>query len=367
MKLSFVIPNLNGGGAEKVLCSILNELVKTKNNYIVHLILVKKEGVYIDSLDERVIIFDLKQLNVRNSLVGIANYLKSEKPDFFVSSLDYMNLVSSFAHLISRSESKLILWEHNHLSIHSKKTISKSSILNKLIVRYFYIRSSKIISVSKGVKNDLVKNFNIPKNKITTCYNPGYDIDIFDKSLNSDPDIPKFGEYIISVGRLSKQKNYSNLLKAFNYLKKNNKKKIKLVIVGEGPEYNNIIENIKSFGLTKDVVLVGFKKNPFPLIMNASVFVLSSDNEGFGLVLVEALALGKQIVSTDCQSGPKEILKNGEFGQLVPVGNYKRLAVSINKSLNGEIFFDENSLLERAKDFSIEKSSRSFTRIINSI
>ena len=125
MKLSFVIPNLNGGGAEKVLCNTLNELVKIKDNYIIHLILVKKEGVYVNDLDERIIIFDLKQSKVRNSLVGITNYLKLEKPNFFISSLDYMNLVSSFAHLISRSESKLILWEHNNLSIHSKKTISK--------------------------------------------------------------------------------------------------------------------------------------------------------------------------------------------------------------------------------------------------
>jgi hypothetical protein len=137
--------------------------------------------------------------------------------------------------------------------------------------------------------------------------------------------------------------------------------------VGEGPEKKNILNKIESMGLTGRVILVGFKQNPMPLIMNSCLFVLSSNNEGFGLVLIEALALKKQIVSTDCPSGPREILMDGKFGQLVPVNDSKKLAISIQKSIEGQINFNENSLLKRAKYFNLERFYKSFLLMIENI
>ena len=358
---------MKGGGAEKVLFRLLNYIAKIKNRYDIHLLLVKKEGLLLDGLNENIKIFDFKKNHVRNSLFDIINYLKIQKPDVFISSLDYMSLMSSLAYKVSSSKASFMIWEHNNLSIHSKKTLSKSLFLNKILIKVFYSFSKKIIAVSNGVRDDLVANFNLPSSKVVTIYNPAFDSDIILKSTDACDDFLKIdNNYIIAVGRLAKQKNYPNLIKAFKILKSNgDKKDIKLVILGEGPERQNIIDLIKSLNLMDEIFLFGHKSNPFPLIKNSSVYVLSSINEGFGLVLIEALALKKQIVSTDCPSGPKEILNDGEFGKLVPVNNATKLSEGLLAVLNGEISFEERSLFNRAQSFSVENCFREFSNLLN--
>ena len=358
---------MKGGGAEKVLVKFLNYIAKSQNGYDIDLLLVKKEGLLLDELNKNIKIFDFNKNHVKNSLLNIINYLRIQKPDYFISSLDYMNLISSLAYKISNSKSNFLIWEHNNLSIHSKKTISNSLFLNKILIKVFYSFSKKIIAVSNGVKDDLIANFNFSSSKVVTIYNPAFDSDIISNSKDACDDFLKINNnYIISVGRLAKQKNYPNLIKAFKILKSHgDKKDIKLVILGEGPERQNIIDLIKSLNLMDEVFLLGHKSNPFPLIKNASIFVLSSDNEGFGLVLVEALALKKQIVSTDCPSGPKEILKDGKFGKLVPVNNAAKLSEGLLAMLNGEIFFEERSLFKRAQSFSVENCFIEFSNILN--
>lgn len=358
---------MKGGGAEKVLVKFLNYIAKSQNGYDIHLLLVKKEGILLDELNKNIKIFDFNKNHAKNSLFNIINYLRIQNPDYFISSLDYMNLISSLAYKVSNSKSVFLIWEHNNLSIHSKKTISNSLFLNKILIKVFYSFSKKIIAVSNGVKDDLIANFNFSSSKVVTIYNPAFDSGIILNSKDSCDDFLKIdNDYIIAVGRLAKQKNYPNLIRAFKILKTyEDKKDIKLVILGEGPERQNIIDLIKSLNLMDEVFLLGHKSNPFPLIKNASIFVLSSDNEGFGLVLVEALALKKQIVSTDCPSGPKEILKDGKFGKLVPVNDAEKLSEGLLDILNGEIFFEKRSLFKRAQSFSVENCFREFSNLLN--
>lgn len=367
MKLAFIIPNLKGGGAEKVLSTLLNFISKNNTRYNVHLLLVKKEGRLLKTLDKNIKIFDFKKDHARKSLFDIINYLNVEEPDYFISSLDYMNLISSLAYKLSNSKSKFLIWEHNNLSLHSKKTISRFLSINKIFIKLFYSFPKKVIAVSNGVRDDLITNFNFSSDKIITIYNPAFDPDIITKSIEVDIDLLKIkNNYIIAVGRLARQKNYPNLIKAFKILKNNDKvKDLKLVIVGDGPEKHNIINLISSLNLSDEVFLIGYKINPFPLIKNASVYALSSNNEGFGLVLIEALALKKQIVSTDCPSGPREILNNGEFGTLVPVNDPVRLSEGLLAALNGEPLFEKESLLKRAQSFSVDKCSKLFFNLLN--
>ena len=358
---------MKGGGAEKVLFKLLNYIAKSQNKYDIHLLLVKKEGSLLEGLNKNIKIFDFNKNHVKNSLFDIIYYLRIQKPDYFISSLDYMSLISSLAYKISNSNSDFLIWEHNNLSIHSKKTISKSLFLNKILIKIFYSFSKKIIAVSNGVKDDLIANFNFSSSKVVTIYNPAFDSGIILSSREDCDDFLKIdNNYIIAVGRLAKQKNYPNLIKAFKILKTHdNNKDIKLVILGEGPERQNITELIESLNLMDEIFLLGHKSNPFPLIKNASIFVLSSNNEGFGLVLIEALALKKQIVSTDCPSGPSEILKDGKFGKLVPVNNAVKLSEGLLAILNGEIFFEKRSLLERAQSFTVENCFKEFSNLLN--
>ena len=138
-----------------------------------------------------------------------------------------------------------------------------------------------------------------------------------------------------------------------------------LVIIGEGPEKNNILQKINQLKLNENIMLTGFKSNPFPLMKKSSLVVLSSDWEGLAIVLIEALALKKQIVSTDCPNGPREILDNGKFGLLVPMNSPEKLAEGMAKIIKGEVKFDEPLLLRRAKYFSIEKGFNQFMEIIH--
>lgn len=134
---------MKGGGAEKVLCKFLNYIAKSQNGYSIDLLLVKKEGLLLDELNKNIKIFDFNKNHARSSIFSIIKYLRIQKPDYFISSLDYMNLISSLAYKISNSKSGFLIWEHNNLSIHSKKTISNSMFLNKILIKVFYSFSKK--------------------------------------------------------------------------------------------------------------------------------------------------------------------------------------------------------------------------------
>ena len=132
MKVAFFIPNMRLSGAEKVLHNLLNKMVMTYPQFSIHLILAKKEGVLITSLSKGIKIVDCNKLHVKSCLFDLIKYYNDEKPDYFISLLDYVNIISSLAHKLSGSKSRLLLWEHNTLSIHSKLTISRYSTPKKI-------------------------------------------------------------------------------------------------------------------------------------------------------------------------------------------------------------------------------------------
>ena len=367
MKITFFIPNMRGGGAERVLQNLLNKMISTYPHFHIHLILAKKEGVLLNDIKSEIKIIDCKKLHVRSCLIDLIKYFNVEKPDYFISSLDYTNIIASLAHKCSKSKSKLVIWEHNTLSIHSKNTICKYHYLNNILIRFFYKRADRIIAVSKGVKDDLIAEYNLKKNKIYVIYNPVFNPAIIENAKIEDNDEENQNKnFIVAVGRLAKQKNYFNLIEAYRILMESkNINHMDLVIIGEGPEKNNILQKINQFKLNKNIMLTGFKSNPLPLMKKSSLVVLSSDWEGLAIVLIEALALKKQIVSTDCPNGPREILDNGKFGLLVPMNSPEKLAEGMAKIIKGEVKFDEPLLLRRAKYFSIEKGFNQFMEIIH--
>ena len=336
-------------------------------HFLIHLILSKKEGVLLKGLNRKVKIFDCDKLHIRSCLFDLIKYFNIEKPDYFISLLDYTNIIASLAHKCSKSKSKLVIWEHNTLSIHSKETICKYHYLNNILIRYFYKRADRIIAVSKGVKDDLIAEYNLKKNKIYVIYNPVFNPAIIENAKIEDNDEENQNKnFIVAVGRLAKQKNYFNLIEAYRILMESkNINNMDLVIIGEGPEKNNILQKINQLKLNENIMLTGFKSNPFPLMKKSSLVVLSSDWEGLAIVLIEALALKKQIVSTDCPNGPREILDNGKFGLLVPMNSPEKLAEGMAKIIKGEVKFDEALLLRRAKYFSIEKGFNQFMEIIH--
>ena len=326
MKIFFILPSLAGGGAERVLLTLANGFSKKSNN--VYLLLIDNQGVYKDEVLENIQIINLESNRVLSSFFSIRQWIIEIEPDIIFSSIAHLNLLLLFIKkTIKKSKSKFIIRESNTLSKVNKKSIKIAII--KTLVKKFYPVSDLIIVPSKGVAKDLINNFNI-KNKIEFMNNPiDYNwLKSQSKKPLEDPFLLQSSKnFIVGVGSLTKQKDFSTLIKAFLAVKK--KKDFKLIILGEGPERSSLEQLIIRLGLENDVSMPGFVKNPFNYLKASSLFVLSSLFEGSPNVLIQALLLNIPCVSTNCQSGPREILRDGKYGQLVEVGDHLEMSEAI--------------------------------------
>lgn len=359
--IAIFLPSLSGGGAEHMMLILANEF--SKMGYSVELVLAKYEGPYLNKVNPNVKIVNLKSKRVISSLIPLIRYLKTRKPEVLLSALNHANIIAIIAKFISGSKTNVVISERNNLStvINNNKNLANSILV--LLMKFFYPLAHATIAISHGVADDLSKTIGIKKDKISVVYNPAVTDDIREKSLEniSHPWFEKNSPpVIIAVGRLTPQKDFQTLIKAFSIIRK--EKKCKLVILGEGESRGDLEKLISQHMLNEDIALPGFVENPLPWMRNSSVFVMSSAWEGFGNVLVEAMACGTAVVSTDCPSGPNEILENGKWGRLVPVGNSFALADAILKTLEDEII---PNVAERAKNFNSLHAANGYLNVIN--
>jgi len=265
--------------------------------------------------------------------------------------------------LLSGMRNSLFLSDHEHLSHAYLGQHRVRPVYLKNLIRFTYPLASGVIAVSQGVKDDLCRLGNLSEKRVKVIYNPAA-IGISPVRESSDTSDRLWGEgftfHLLAVGRLSVEKDFRTLIKAFSLLPKS--LKAKLIILGEGSSRKELEELVMQFGLTERVALPGFVVDPYPFFRSADLFVLSSEWEGFGNVIVEALECGLPVVSTDCPSGPSEILEDGRYGRLVPVGDHVALAAAMVKSLSEE--HDREALMKRAKDFSVRKISDEYLAYI---
>lgn len=360
-KFAFFISSLTGGGTVRVFTNLANNLIKKGAE--IDMVVGKKEGPFLKKLDKRVNIINhnsshkYKRLFIINLLLLI-KYLKKERPNILISTGTHANIVASLAKLILGSSANVVVCRE------------VSSLNNKIFINFLikilFIKNNKIIAVSNGVKQDLLKNSFINSKKIKVIYNP-----IFKKSITIRANdkithsfFNKNNKIIIAIGRLSKIKDFPTLIKAFKILSKSNEN-LRLIILGEGKERDNLEKLIKNYNIENKVDLPGFKDNPYAYLSKSDVFVLSSLSEGFGNVLVEAMACGTPVISTNCPGGPPEILDNGKYGKLVPVSDFKLLAKAIEESLKNPT--NPEILIKRAKDFDVEKITNKYIGLIKKI
>lgn len=364
IKVYFFLPTLNGGGAERVTINILKGI--DRNTFSQKLILGNKIGAYIKEVPPYVPVMDLHKKHVRYALLELGKLLRREEPDILFSALGHANLVALMSSFLARNATKVVVSIH---TTPSRAALEKRSLKSKLVFRLepvLYSRADKVVVVSKGVKNDVEECLGLKKEKIALIHNPIVDyklIKLSHQRINhpwlNNPDI----SVIISVGRLSEAKDYSTLLKAFRVVR--NKLPAKLVILGEG-KARRFLENLaEKLNIESHLEMPGFIENPYKYVAKASVFVLSSTREGLPTVLVEAMACGVPVVSTDCPFGPKEIIEQGINGILVPVRNPKLLAEAIlkvlrNKDLSTKLIKEEK---KRAKDFEINKIVKEYEKL----
>ena len=274
--------------------------------------------------------------------------------------------VSIISWLLSGFRQKIILSDHNFLSISCIRELNISRLTLKFTMGITYRLATHVIAVSKGVKADLHELSGLSDNKISVIYNPVTQIPLVGVKVTKE--VKKlwkdgFDYHILAVGALEDQKGFDDLIIAFS--KVCEKVNAQLIILGEGSRRELLTNLILKLNLVSKVSMPGFVKEPYLWFETADLFVLSSKWEGFGNVIVEALECGVPLVCSDCESGPREILEDGKYGVLVPVGDTDALASSIYDSLFTH--HDKNALIDRSKDFSIDTISQQYLSLFNSV
>jgi glycosyltransferase involved in cell wall biosynthesis len=359
-RIAFFIPSLERGGVERTLVNLLKAFVT--QGYCVDLLFAYARDEFLKQVPETVRIISLRSARRMPSLKGLvpprvsislttlpklSAYLRQAQPEVLISFQS--SVVAVWAQKLARSTTRLIVRESNTPSkaiAEDKRLLAK---LVPLLKRLSYPRADVIVANSKGAAQDLARILHLPVQKIHIIYNPTYDDSILEKSqepLNHPWFQPGEPPVILGVGRLTHQKDFATLIRAFAIVRK--ELECRLVILGEGEERPKLEALAKELGIGEDVDLPGFVDNPYKYMARASLFVLSSRYEGLPNVLIEALACGTPVVSTDCPSGPREILMNGKGGLLVPVGNAEKMATAILKLLRDKSF--AQSLLQFARE-----------------
>lgn len=331
-RLALFLPGLYEGGAERIILNLAKGI--SARGYAVDLVLARAEGPYMAQIPETVRLVDLKARRVLGSAPALIKYLQRERPTALLSAM-FANVIALWARRSCGIPQRLVITEHNTLSsVVKNKNDLRWQVYPKL-AGWFYPWADNIIAVSNDVADDLTRVAKIPQDLIRVIYNPIVTPDLQEKS-EAPLEHPWFkdGEppVILAVGRLTDQKAFDVLIRAFSFVRKNCP--VRLLILGEGENRSALQSLIWQLGLEQDVKLMGFVQNPYPYMAHASLFVLSSRWEGLPTVLVEALYLGTPIIATDCPGGSREILKDGQFGRLVPVDAPLVLAEAIERSLN---------------------------------
>ena len=323
----FAIPDLGGGGAEKIFVSLIAEL-KMRNVKLLCL-LGSNQKAY--DLPKKTRIIKIGTGSALQRITRICTIVQREKPKAVISFRPQMNLDMIVARMKTNID-RLILTHHTTMSSMGEKADRYGSLVRR--INRFYPLADTIVAVSEGVKNDLVRNLGLPTEKVSVIYN-GIDVDKINRLAGETVrEHPWFNEaipVIVNIGSLRYQKGHIYLLRAFAKLRR--KTECRLVILGKGPLAGDLKLTTKRLGIEKLVCFLGFQKNPYKFLKRASVFVLSSVCEGFPTAVLEAMAVGVPVVSTDCKSGPREMIKNGVSGILVPPANAAALADATKKIL----------------------------------
>ncbi len=302
----------------------------------------------------------------RPPLFSLAHFVWTEKPDVVLSFLNYPNIALLLSARFCGHRTRFVVSVRNHISTSAE--FGKSRWMHRFpgLMRRFFPDADGVIVPSEGVAQDVAEITGMARSEIRVIYNPVFRPELLhmaDQEVEhpwlQDDDIP----VMLAAGKLKPQKDFGNLIRAFACVR--SKRSVRLIILGSGGKIDEIVSLAEELGVSDDVDLPGHVENPYPYMKRASVFVLSSLFEGLPNVLIEALACGCPVVSTDCPSGPSEILDRGKCGRLVPVSDHLALADAIEATLENPP--SREQMVERARVFSLEDSVAGYERAIRAI
>ena len=403
MRIAFLLDNLSGGGAEKVILNLAAGFARL--GYQVDLLVCKAEGVLRNYIPAGVNLIPLQPVSsargtaaamfadpagyreILGTIVSrkklpkafryipaISRHLKQSSVALLVSALPKSNINAVLAQRMSGTDTRVVLGAHIHLSAQDSEAMSRGKSRIRALrpmMRRYYRQANVVVAVSKGVARDTREYLDLPEDTVSTIYNPvaakeivGLSEELPEHAWFENRDVP----VVLGIGRFVKQKNFPLLVRAFAELRK--KRRVRLVLLGgddsscEQTRHKAELEELAAeLGVAEDLDMPGYKENPYPYFRRASVFALSSQFEGFGNVLVEALFCGCPVVSTDCPSGPAEILRDGEFGRLVSVDDAQGMADALDAMLEEKI--DSRVLRARGEEFSVDQAVDNYNKLFN--
>ncbi|QCQ22763.1 glycosyltransferase [Desulfoglaeba alkanexedens] len=394
-RIALYLPNFAGGGRERVMLHLAEGFLA--GGYSVDLVVNRAEGAYLGRVPQRADVVELKRHNVilgrllalratspkgwralarpvlfsrkpsgeLRYLGSLVRYLRTYHPAGLIAAGPYCNLNAVWARRLVQVCTRVMLTAHNTLSRMIADKGRKGAKWRELpfLIGCIYRQADAIVAVSQGVADDLSSTAGLPRERITTIYNP-----VVTPELAALPAAPAPHPWledggppvIVAAGRLVPQKNFPLLIEAFARLRR--RRLARLLILGEGEQRGELEALASQLSIAADVALPGFVANPYAAFARAALFVLSSDYEGLGNVVIEALACGCPVVSTDCPSGPAEILDNGRYGELVPVGDAAALSAAMARALDAPP--PRELLRRRGDDFTLEDGARRYLDLL---
>lgn len=341
MKVALFLPDLGGGGAERVVLAEARELVR--RGHKVDLVLSRGGGELLDLLPSEVRVIELRARRMAASLVPLIRYLRRERPNALHAIMWPSTVIAIAAHCLARSGARLMVSDQVTLSQQVTRPMQRSAL--RLSAALLYPLANVRVQCSSVAADDLARLARLDRKSIEVITNPVEP----PSKIETRPDIEKTwggvrGQRIITVGSLKEQKNHALLLDAFTRL---DRPDARLMIVGEGPLRQALVDQAKRLGIADRLILPGFQLDPWPWLASGDLFVLSSDYEGFPLVLAEAMAAGLNVVSTDCVSGPAELTDHGRYGHLVPCRDPGALAKAMDAAFDETV--DSDRMRKRAR------------------
>ena len=362
MKLAILAASMAEGGAERVALNLAREIAIA--GHCVHLVLVRAEGGLLREVPSNVRIVDLESSRARRSIFAFTRYLRAERPDAALAINFDVNLTAALAIAAIKPKPPLLLSVHMPISPWLAAFAWPQRQVMAAVSRLLYRRADRVVAVSHGIAKDLQNRGWAKGRRIEVIHNPvlphGFEALAsapFEHPWLHDEAIP----CVVSLGRLTKLKNQALLITAFERMIRSSR--ARLLIAGDGECREALEQRVSASGLEENVSFVGHLSNPYPFLRAADLFALSSDREGFGNVLVEAMAVGTPVVATDCDFGPREILEKGRWGLLVPPGDADALAAAMLAGLQSP----RDTAVDRAREFTALAKSAEYLHAIERV
>ncbi len=362
-KLDLLIVNagLSNGSVHGIQVCLANEL--TARGYRVGILSLIDQGPLLEKLHPDILTFSFKGKRSHECIRPMAALIDQYTPRAVLSGFVTINVITAFGSWWAKSKHRLVLCEHNHPFKLPMRGYRKRQLVLQWLAKFIYRPAYKVVCVSKGLIPLQQRVSRLPDDRYMAIYDPvvseertALSYEESDHKWFNDHSVP----LIVSIGILVARKNHEMLIRAFARLRET--REARLVILSEGPERPKLEQLVQELGMGDDIDMPGWVPNQMCFLRRADLFALATNQEGLCDVIIEALACGTTVVTTDCPTGPAEILNNGEFGTLVQVGDEVGLAEAMAYRLDNPL--PSEPLIARAQDFTVEKAVSAYEHVL---